>query len=82
MTTVDPWGGFRYHAKALLVTFDTDNDNQAKADALTREIQTTFKRLDRAIRELAEGSNADADAQVRVQVQRQLAQVGHINTGM
>jgi hypothetical protein len=43
----------RYHGKALLVTFQSSNDTQQHIDALTKELQKGFKRLDKDIRELA-----------------------------
>lgn len=33
----------RAHAKALLVSFDSNNDGLAHAEALTREVQATFR---------------------------------------
>lgn len=61
------------HGKALLVTFDSDNDTQAHVDAITRDIQGTFRRLDQEIRNMNQTAAGD-DAEVRAQVQRQLAQ--------
>lgn len=43
-------------------------------DALTREVQLTFKRLDSEIRGMEQAGGKEEDAQVRLQVQRQLAQ--------
>ncbi|KAG2451564.1 hypothetical protein HYH02_004162 [Chlamydomonas schloesseri] len=63
-----------YHAKALLVTFDGESEAQVHAEALTREIQQSFKRLDAAIRAMAQSTGRNEDAEVRLQVQRQLAQ--------
>ncbi|KAG2500822.1 hypothetical protein HYH03_001584 [Edaphochlamys debaryana] len=63
-----------YHAKALLVTFDGESEAQVHAEALTREIQQNFKRLDAAIRAMAASPGAGEDEQVRKQVQQQLAQ--------
>jgi hypothetical protein len=56
----------RYHAKALLVTFESDNTAGSHADVLTREVQEGFKRLDGEIRAMGAGDGAgDDDAQVR-----------------
>lgn len=56
----------RYHAKALLVTFESDNTASSHADVLTREVQEGFKRLDGEIRAMGAGDGAgDDDAQVR-----------------
>lgn len=64
-----------HHNKALLVTFESENESQSHADALTREIQMTFKRLDKEVRNIDKGAiGGDEDASVRLQVQRQLAQ--------
>eukprot|EP00877_Chromochloris_zofingiensis_P010271 jgi/Chrzof1/5498/Cz16g05150.t1 len=63
-----------YHGKALLVSFDSDNTSSSHVDAITREVQMTFKRLDGEIRSMDKGEGRDEDAQVRLQVQRQLAQ--------
>lgn len=66
----------RYHNKSLLVTFESDNEPQAHAEALTREIQQSFKRLDGEIRGMDKGpSGPQDDPTVRKQVQQQLAQV-------
>jgi hypothetical protein len=76
----------RWHAKALLVNFAADGaaaDAAARADALTREVQITFKRLDAELRALGQpppaglgggGGDAGDDPGVRLQVQRHLAQ--------
>lgn len=55
----------RYHSKALLVTFDSDNTSGSHVDVLTREVQEGFKRLDGEIRSMgaADGAGED-DAQV------------------
>lgn len=60
----------RMHGRALLVTFDTENDARAHAEALTRDIQLSFKRLDKDVKEIVigTGSGADEDAQVGVAV--------------
>lgn len=69
----------RQHAKALLVTFDDDAGGAAggKVDALTREAQLSFRRLDADIRALGAtrlgGAAGASDGGVREQVQRQLA---------
>ncbi|GFR46920.1 hypothetical protein Agub_g8567 [Astrephomene gubernaculifera] len=63
-----------YHAKALLVTFDGESEAQLHAEALTREIQQSFKRLDAAIRAMAQSTGHNEDPAVRQQVQGQLAQ--------
>lgn len=68
----------RYHSKALLVSFDTDNDSASSVtEALTREIQSSFKKLDLEIRDIVKGKGVNEDEAVRGQVQRQLAQVSH-----
>lgn len=57
----------RYHSKALLVTFDSDNTASSHVDVLTREVQEGFKRMDGEIRAMAAGDAAgDDDAQVCV----------------
>lgn len=66
----------RLHGKALLVTFDSGSDVQAATDAITMEIQSSFKKLDTEIRGMATGPGAQEDPEVLRQVQRQLAQVG------
>ena len=74
----------RAHARALLVTFDDAGDAGGgaggRADALTREIQISFRRLDADIRGLCGAAASDglaagaaSDGGVREQVQRQLA---------
>lgn len=65
----------RAHAKALLVSFDTENDSQSHVDALTREVQGLFKRLDKDIREFDQGISKGEDAAVCKQVKAQLAGV-------
>ncbi|GFH08512.1 Qa-SNARE protein, Tlg2/syntaxin16-family [Haematococcus lacustris] len=62
------------HGRALLVTFDNENTGHAHADALTRDIQATFRRLDAEIRGMDKGAASSEDAAVRLQIQRQLAQ--------
>ena len=56
----------RYHSKALLVTFDSDNSASSHVDVLTREVQEGFKRLDGEIRGMAAGEagGGEDDAQV------------------
>jgi hypothetical protein len=55
----------RYHSKALLVTFDSDNTSGSHVDVLTREVQEGFKRLDGEIRSMGTADRAgDDDAQV------------------
>ena len=54
------------------MSFDSDNEASTHAEALTREIQTSFKRLDAEIRSMDKG--AAEDPGVRKQVQQQLAQ--------
>lgn len=57
----------RYHSKALLVTFDADNSSAIRVDALTREVQEGFKRMDREIRAMGAAdrqAGGDDDAQV------------------
>uniref|UniRef100_A0A7R9VXU5 t-SNARE coiled-coil homology domain-containing protein n=1 Tax=Chlamydomonas euryale TaxID=1486919 RepID=A0A7R9VXU5_9CHLO len=63
------------HAKVLLVSFDSSNDAQAHADALTRELQLGFKNVTRDIAELDAPRNTDSadDAEVRREVKQQLA---------
>lgn len=57
----------RYHGKALLVTFETsDSSASSHVDALTREIQMSFKRLDGEIRSMDQGEQRGEDSQVRV----------------
>lgn len=63
-----------HHAKALLVTFDGESEALSHAEALTREVQMSFKRLDAAIRAMAASTGVNEDSEVRLQVQRQLAQ--------
>ncbi|EFJ50543.1 Qa-SNARE, Tlg2/Syntaxin16-family [Volvox carteri f. nagariensis] len=63
-----------YHRKALLVTFDGENEAQVHAETLTREVQQSFKRLDAAIRIVGETTGPNDDAEIRKQVQQQLAQ--------
>lgn len=60
------------HTKVLLVTFDSDDSAQSHVEAITRELQNGFKRLDKEIRGMEQTPGAD-DAEVRQQVQRQLA---------
>lgn len=67
------------HAKALLVSFDDGGGEAAgRVDALTREIQLGFRRLDGEIRSMARGTGGGGRGgggdDVQVQVQRQLAQ--------
>lgn len=57
----------RYHSKALLVTFDADNSSASHVDALTREVQEGFKRMDGEIRAMGAAdrqASGDDDAQV------------------
>lgn len=55
----------RYHSKALLVTFDSDNTAGSHVDVLTREVQEGFKRLDGEIRGMGtREAGPDDDAQV------------------
>ncbi len=60
------------HTKVLLVTFDADDSAQSHVEAITRELQNGFKKLDKEIRGMEQTPGAD-DAEVRQQVQRQLA---------
>ncbi|KAI8470175.1 MAG: hypothetical protein J3K34DRAFT_458972 [Monoraphidium minutum] len=63
------------HAKAALVTFDSGGSGAgAQVDALTREVQLGFRRLDGEIRSMGQAGGREEDAGVRLQVQRQLAQ--------
>mmetsp|Transcript_8436 Transcript_8436/g.21088 ORF Transcript_8436/g.21088 Transcript_8436/m.21088 type:complete len:312 (-) Transcript_8436:247-1182(-) len=62
------------HGKALNSIFDSDDSKQAHVDALTRDIQATFRRLDTEIRGMENTATNQEDAAVRLQVQRQLAQ--------
>lgn len=54
----------RSHARALLVSFDSDNSAASSVDVLTREVQSGFKRLDAEIRGMADPGARDDDAQV------------------
>ncbi|KIY99251.1 Syntaxin-43 [Monoraphidium neglectum] len=65
-----------YHAKALLVSFDSSASGASgHVDALTQEVQLSFKRLDGEIRAMQQQAGGrEDDAGVRLQVQRQLAQ--------
>jgi syntaxin 16 len=56
----------------LLVSFNTDDSAQAQVEALTREMQAGFKKLNAEINNMEQTPGAD-DAEVRQQVQRQLA---------
>ena len=60
------------HSKMLLVSFDPDETAQTQVEALTRELQNGFKKLDKEIRGMEQTPGSD-DAEVRQQVQRQLA---------
>jgi syntaxin 16 len=60
------------HGKMLLVSFNTDDSAQAQVEALTREMQAGFKKLNAEINNMEQTPGAD-DAEVRQQVQRQLA---------
>eukprot|EP00798_Chlamydomonas_sp_ICE-L_P020130 gene20130-26861_t len=66
------------HTKALVVTFNSDDESQSHVEALTRDIQLNFKRLDSEIKGIHGGkSNAGLSAEdlaVQEQVQQQLAQ--------
>jgi hypothetical protein len=58
----------RYHGRALLVSFDSDGTGgSAQVDALTREIQLSFKRLDGEVRGM-DRQGGQEDASVRLQV--------------
>lgn len=64
-----------HHSKALLVSFDDGGGGAgARVDAITREVQLAFKRLDGEIRGMGQTGGGGEDAAVRLQVQRQLAQ--------
>lgn len=63
-----------HHAKALLVTFGSDGGSQSHVDVLTKEVQSTFKRLDADIRQIGKQDAVGEDQKVRKQVQGQLAQ--------
>jgi hypothetical protein len=54
----------RYHSKALLVSFDSDNAASSHVDVLTREVQASFKRMDGEIRGMVQPDARDDDAQV------------------
>jgi hypothetical protein len=56
--------GCRYHSKALLVSFDSDNAASSHVDVLTREVQASFKRMDGEIRGMVQPDARDDDAQV------------------
>jgi hypothetical protein len=58
--------GCRYHSKALLVSFDSDNAASSHVDVLTREVQASFKRMDGEIRGMVQPDARDDDAQVRL----------------
>lgn len=60
------------HSKMLLVSFDPDQTAQSQVEALTRQLQNGFKKLDKEIRGMEQTPGSD-DAEVRQQVQRQLA---------
>ena len=62
----------RMHGKMLLVTFDSDDSAQSHVEALTRELQTGFKKLNNEINSMEETPGTD-DSEVRMQVKRQLA---------
>lgn len=62
-----------YHGKALLFSFEEENETKQHSEALTREIQISFKKLQGDIQSMGSGPASD-DHHVRVQVQRQLAQ--------
>ncbi|KXZ55932.1 SYP4 protein [Gonium pectorale] len=62
-----------HHAKALLVTFDGESEAQVHAEALTRELQQSFKRIEAAIRVVGQATGKGDDMEVRQQVQKQLA---------
>ena len=57
------------HAKALLVSFGTESDDRTRLEALTRECQLSFKRLDSEVRGLEAAGRPDEDPAVRRQVQ-------------
>mmetsp|Transcript_7477 Transcript_7477/g.19932 ORF Transcript_7477/g.19932 Transcript_7477/m.19932 type:complete len:324 (+) Transcript_7477:58-1029(+) len=63
------------HARALLVSFDSENDSKAHAEELARGVQSTLRRLDLEIRSLGGGGKAGqgSDDGVQLQVQRHLA---------
>jgi hypothetical protein len=57
------------------VSFDDGGGGAgAQVDAVTREVQLSFKRLDGEIRAMQQAGGREEDAAVRLQVQRQLAQ--------
>lgn len=57
----------RMHGKMLLVTFDSDNSAQSHVEALTRELQGGFKKLNAEINGMEVTPGAD-DSEVRKQV--------------
>jgi hypothetical protein len=68
---LDPWlialtwlTSYRYHGKALLVSFDSDNEAQQRTDAVTREAHAMFKKLDKEIRSMDQRDSSDDDQQV------------------
>lgn len=51
------------HSKMLLVSFDSDNSSQAHVEALTRELQNSFKKLNSEISSMEHTPGSD-DAEV------------------
>eukprot|EP00798_Chlamydomonas_sp_ICE-L_P032539 gene32539-17255_t len=63
------------HTKALMVTFNTDDNSEAHVEILTKDIQVTFRKLDSDIRQMVSSNGAgDEDIEVQQSVQKQLAQ--------
>lgn len=54
------------------MTFGDDEEAQTQAEALTRELQSGFRKVNDDIQSLTTSAGSD-DVQVREQVQRQLA---------
>jgi len=53
------------HSKMLLVSFDSDNSAQAHVEALTRELQNSFKKLNNEINGMEHTPGSD-DAEVGI----------------
>jgi hypothetical protein len=64
---------YRCHSRVLLVTFETGNEAQETAEALTRELQNGFKRVNGDINSMERMASEADDPEVCKQVQRQLA---------
>lgn len=62
-----------WHSKAMLVSFETENEAQQHVDVLTEDVKQMFGKLDKEIKRLS-ASAGGGDGKVVAQVQRQLAQ--------